>query len=125
MLVSNTKRVSIYKMKRIARMPDADIFFQMSQYEHLNNNSVKINNKLTAFIIRGLFLYRTVVDHSQTDDPHTMCERLEFVSQDALGRYMNMSGRRKRFSLDDVLYGNEQCAFNKEIGLAITYSRLF
>ncbi|ALP47544.1 hypothetical protein phiST2_0177 [Vibrio phage phi-ST2] len=125
-MYKNRKRVSIYKMKRVAQKPDADVFFQMSQYEHLNNNSVKITNKLTAFVIHGLFLYRTVVDRSQADDPHTMCERLEFVSQDALSRYMSMGNRRrKRFGLDDVLYGNDQCVFDKEIGLTIAYSRLF
>ena len=124
-MVKNTKRVSIYKMKRVAQIPESEIFFQLKQYDMFHDNVLETRTRFEAFIVHGLFIYKTVSDASQNDCLQTMCERWEFVSEDALEVYLNRCKiNNKRFSLDDVLYGDEKCTIDRSIKMQISHATL-
>lgn len=119
-MYKSNKRTSISKMKRVAEMPDSEIIFTMSEFGDIDGVTVKTSNSLNAVVIRGLFLYRVVSDYSQTSEQRR-CERIEFDSEAALERYMNLNTqKRKRFTLDDVLYGTERCRFERKFDVQLT-----
>ncbi|QIW90695.1 UNVERIFIED_ORG: hypothetical protein GCAPEGMB_00348 [Vibrio phage V07] len=124
-MYKSNKRTSISKMKRVAEMPDSEIIFTLSRYENIDGVTIKSSNTLNAVVVRGLFLYRTVSDYSQTSEQRR-CERIEFDSDTALERYMNLHTRkRKRFTLDDVLYGTERCRFENEFDVQLSRKHIF
>ncbi|CAM0098676.1 hypothetical protein VPHK567_0369 [Vibrio phage K567] len=121
-MFKSEKLVSIEKMKRIAKEKDTTVILTMRSFDDIDGVTVKFRSTLDAVLIRGMFLYETYTDRSQHNAPNQRCRRLEFDTEDAMTRWMETatSRKRQRFTLDDVLMGDERCTFRREFDVQLS-----
>lgn len=118
------KYVSPAKIARIAKMPGATVLFELRHSDHISKNVIETTTHLSAIVIHGQYVYSIVPDFSQSESPQQRGKRRWFDTDESRDRWldmsMNMSNKRARFSVDDILMNPSQTQLSSNIELIVT-----
>ncbi|CAM0064913.1 hypothetical protein VPHF86_0290 [Vibrio phage F86] len=118
------KFVSPAKIARISKMPDATVLFELRHSDTIVKNVVKTTTHLSAIVIHGRYVYSIVNDFSQRSSPQLRGQRRWFGTDENRDRWLdmslNMSNKRARFSIDEILMNPTQTRMSSELELVVT-----
>ncbi len=118
------KHVSPTKIARIAKMPDATVLFELRHSDHISKNVMGMTTHLSAIVIHGQYVYSIVNDLSQPESPKPRGKRMRFGTEESRDRWLdmslNMSNKRARFSVDEILMNPSNTQLKSKIELVVT-----